>query len=86
LSSLTYSERREFIRSISLLFALQITSHESHFSAKRQPQFMLRAAGSAFVSVPVGLESGSGYYRFDQLDRDERLYGPVFSIDDEGFY
>jgi hypothetical protein len=84
---MTYSERRVFIRSISLLFALQITSHKSHFSAKRQPQFILRAAGSAFASAPVGpLESRSGHYRFDQLDRDERFDGPVFSIDDEGFY
>ncbi|RXW19361.1 hypothetical protein EST38_g6490 [Candolleomyces aberdarensis] len=78
-------ERSEYTRLVSRLFLIHITGSKSHFPAKRQPQFILHAAGSTFISAPAGLGSGSGHYRFELLYRDDQLDGPVY-IDDEGFY
>ncbi|KAJ2934116.1 hypothetical protein H1R20_g2995, partial [Candolleomyces eurysporus] len=62
-----------------------IISSKSHFLSKRQPQFDLDAAGTAFISKSVGaassgsesdLASGSAgreYYRFDFLDDSDNL-------------
>ncbi|KAJ2934114.1 hypothetical protein H1R20_g2997, partial [Candolleomyces eurysporus] len=67
----------QYFQTVGRAFASHIISSKSQFSSKRQPQFDLDAAGTTFISKPVGAassgsdpETGSGsgsgeYYRFD---------------------
>ena len=65
------------LRTVERAFANYVVRSKSQFSAKRQPQFVLKAAESTFISKPVSAarsdsesDSASGnrsveYYRFD---------------------
>ncbi|KAJ2913055.1 hypothetical protein MD484_g7357, partial [Candolleomyces efflorescens] len=85
LNSMSLRDGEEFIRPISESFALQIIGPESHFSSKREPQFLLRAAGCSFSPALLRSEPGCGHYRFDRDESgDEALFPSINS--DEGFY
>lgn len=73
-------ECNEYYQLIDRVFAHHIVKSPAFWS-KRQPQFVLSAAGTRFISTSVttdesdpGLENGSGqYYRFKPLNDSDYL-------------
>lgn len=57
--------------SVGRAFARQITSRETQFFARQQPQFLLELTLGTFISSPVSSVSSSGsgqYYQFEPLE------------------